>query len=176
MGAAGKKVEQKGEKWLTEGEKGDQDRRGRSRAEGQSVQVFVGKHERQLDPKGRLALPASFRSRLEPRCYLLLGQDKCIAVVTAADSATLADEVTAAVKRGEKTEQERRALAASMVEVVIDSQGRVTLDESLRAYAGLSAGSKVVVAGNFERVEIWEPARFERQLALGTEVIAGDES
>lgn len=148
----------------------------RSRAEGQSVQVFVGKHERQLDPKGRLALPATFRSRLEPRCYLLLGQDKCIAVVTADDSATLAAEVTAAVKSGEKTEQERRALAASMVEVVIDGQGRVTLDESLRAYAGLTAGSKVVVAGNFERVEIWEPSRFERQLALGTEVIAGDES
>ena len=176
MGTRGKKVARNGEKWLTEGISGDQDRRGTSRAEGQSVQVFVGKHERQLDPKGRLALPATFRSRLEPRCYLLLGQDKCIAVVTADDSATLADEVTAAVKRGDKTEQERRALAASMVEVVIDAQGRVTLDESLRSYAGLSVGSKVVVAGNFERVEIWEPSRFERQLAAGTEVIAGDES
>ncbi|MFZ8902268.1 MAG: division/cell wall cluster transcriptional repressor MraZ [Ilumatobacteraceae bacterium] len=140
------------------------------------MQVFVGKHERQLDPKGRLALPATFRSRLEPRCYLLLGQDKCIAVVTAEDSARLAEEITAAVKSGETTEQERRALAASMVEVVIDAQGRVTIDESLRAYAGLAVGSKVVVAGNFERVEIWEPLRFERQLTLGTEAIAGEES
>ncbi|MGA1716945.1 MAG: MraZ N-terminal domain-containing protein, partial [Ilumatobacteraceae bacterium] len=69
------------------------------------MQVFVGKHERQLDPKGRLALPATFRSRLEPRCYLLLGQDKCIAVVTAEDSARLAEEITAAVKSGETTEQ-----------------------------------------------------------------------
>ena len=176
MGPVGKIVARKGGKWLTEGDGGDKYGSSSSRAEGQSVQVFVGKHERQLDPKGRLALPASFRSRLEPRCYLLLGQDKCIAVVTADDSATLADEITAAVKRGEKTEQERRALAASMVEVVIDAQGRVTLDESLRSYAGLTPGNKVVVAGNFERVEIWEPARFERQLAVGTDVIAGDES
>lgn len=144
-------------------------------SEGQAVQVFVGRHERQLDPKGRLALPATFRHRLEPRCYLLLGQDKCIAVVTAEESENIASEITAAVKRGEKSEQERRALASSMVDVTFDAQGRITLDESLRAYAGLTPNSKVVVAGAFDRVEIWETERYERMLAMGTEKIAGDE-
>lgn len=139
------------------------------------MQVFVGRHERQLDPKGRLALPATFRSRLEPRCYLVLGQDKCIAVVTAEVAETIAEEITAAVKRGDKSEQERRALAASMVEVAVDGQGRVTIDESLRSYAGLTPNSKVIVAGAFDRVEIWEPTRNERVIALGTEAIAGVE-
>ena len=45
--------------------------------------VFVGVHERQLDPKGRLALPAAFRPRLEPRCYLAFGQDMCVDVLSA---------------------------------------------------------------------------------------------
>ncbi len=144
-------------------------------SEGQAVQVFVGRHERQLDPKGRLALPATFRHRLEPRCYLLLGQDKCIAVVTAEESENIASEITAAVKSGEKSAQERRALASSMVDVTFDAQGRITLDETLRAYAGLTPNSKVVVAGAFDRVEIWEPSRYERMLAMGTEKIAGDE-
>lgn len=139
------------------------------------MQVFVGRHERQLDPKGRLALPATFRSRLEPRCYLMLGQDKCIAVVTTAVSEEIAADITSAVKRGERSEQERRALASSMLEATIDAQGRVTIDESLRAYAGLTPNSKVVVAGAFDRVEIWETSRFERMLAMGTEAIAGDE-
>lgn len=139
------------------------------------MQVFVGRHERQLDPKGRLALPASYRSRLEPRCYLVLGKDKCIAVVTTEVSEEIAEEITSAVKRGEKSEQERRALASSMVEVQIDAQGRVTLDETLRQFAGLTPNSKVIVAGAFDRVEIWEPSRYERMLAMGTEAIAGDE-
>lgn len=60
---------------------------------------FVGRFERQLDPKGRVALPATFRNRLEPRCYLLLGDDKCIGVVTDAESKLRAEEMTAAVKK-----------------------------------------------------------------------------
>jgi len=67
------------------------------------VEGFVGRYERQLDPKGRVALPATFRNRLEPRCYLVLGQDKCISVVTVAVSLAWAEEMTEAVKRGEKT-------------------------------------------------------------------------
>ena len=44
--------------------------------------LFVGVHDRQLDPKGRLALPASFRPRLEPRCFLSIGRDKCVDILT----------------------------------------------------------------------------------------------
>jgi DNA-binding transcriptional regulator/RsmH inhibitor MraZ len=50
------------------------------------------------------------------------------------------------------------------------------LDENLRQFAGLSAGSKVVVSGAFDSVEIWEPTRFARMLAAGEGVIAGDDA
>ena len=140
------------------------------------MEGFVGRYERQLDPKGRVALPATFRNRLEPRCYLVLGQDKCISVVTVAESLAWADEMTQAVKRGEKTRAELRAMAANMIEVQVDGQGRITLDENLRQFAGLSAGSKVVVSGAFDSVEIWEPTRFARMLAAGEGVIAGDDA
>ncbi|MFM1752470.1 MAG: MraZ protein [Actinomycetota bacterium] len=139
------------------------------------MEGFVGRYERQLDPKGRVALPSTFRNRLEPRCYLTLGSDKCIGVVTAAVSMEMAEEMMAAVKRGEKTRSELRALAVNMVEVQVDAQGRITLDENLRTYAGLSVGARVVVSGAFDSVEIWEPERFERMLTAGTEAIAGDE-
>ena len=138
------------------------------------MEGFVGRYERQLDPKGRVALPATFRNRLEPRCYLVLGQDKCISVVTVSVSLAWAEEISLAVKRGEKTRAELRAMAANMVEVQIDAQGRLTLDENLRTFAGLSAGSKVVVSGAFDSVEIWEPNRFARMLATGEGAIAGE--
>lgn len=138
--------------------------------------MFVGVHERQLDPKGRLALPAAFRPRLEPRCYLAFGRDKCIDVMTADEFETVAAELIAKVKSGEISRNEQRALAANAVEVTIDAQGRVNLDEKLRDYAGISLNSRVVVAGSFDRVEIWDPERHTRNIAAGTEQIAGDDA
>ncbi|MGA1362088.1 MAG: division/cell wall cluster transcriptional repressor MraZ [Ilumatobacteraceae bacterium] len=135
--------------------------------------MFVGRHERQLDPKGRLALPAPFRPRLEPRCYLAFGRDKCVDVLTAEAFDSLAAEMLAKVSRGEVDRNELRALASNTVEVAVDAQGRVNLEEMFRSYAGLSLGSRVIVTGAFDRVEIWDPARHERIAAEGTEKIAG---
>jgi MraZ protein len=135
--------------------------------------VFVGLHERQLDPKGRLALPAAFRPRLEPRCYLAFGRDKCIDVLTAEAFEQVALDMLEKVRTGEMTRNEQRAIAANTVEATIDAQGRVNLDEKLRDYAGVTLGSRVIVSGSFDRVEIWDPARHERNISAGTEQIAG---
>ncbi len=137
--------------------------------------MFVGVHERQLDPKGRLALPAAFRPRLEPRCYLAFGQDKCVDVLTAEAFESVANEAMEKVRRGEMDRNQMRALASNTIEVTIDAQGRINLDEKLREYAGLSLNTKVIVTGAFDRVEIWEPTRHQRVSQAGTEKIAGVE-
>ena len=51
--------------------------------------MFVGAFERQLDDKGRLALPAAFRVRLGEHCYLAKGPDKSVTVVPAATQQVL---------------------------------------------------------------------------------------
>lgn len=135
--------------------------------------VFVGVHERQLDPKGRLALPAAFRPRLEPRCYLSYGREKCIDVMTAEAFEREAQDILDKVRSGEMDRNQQRAFAANTIEVTIDAQGRINLEEKLREYAGIVLNSKVVVAGSFDRVEIWEPVRHERNILAGTEKIAG---
>ena len=43
--------------------------------------MFVGAHERQLDDKGRVALPATYRTHLGEHCYLVKGTDKCVEVI-----------------------------------------------------------------------------------------------
>jgi DNA-binding transcriptional regulator/RsmH inhibitor MraZ len=84
-----------------------------------------------------------------------------------------ASDMLEKVRTGEMDRSQQRALAANTIEVTIDAQGRVNLDEKLREYAGLALGSKVVVAGSFDRVEIWEPERHGRNISAGTEKIAG---
>jgi MraZ protein len=138
--------------------------------------MFVGVHERQLDPKGRIALPAAFRPRLEPRCYLQMGADKCVDILTAEAFEDVAKDVIEKVRRGEMDRVQQRALAASAVEVVVDAQGRINIDEKLRSYAGLTLDSRVVISGSFDRCEIWDPSRHQRISEAGAEQMAGGAS
>ena len=110
--------------------------------------MFVGAHERQLDPKGRLAVPASFRPRLEPRCYVAFGQDKCIDVLTVETFESVVEDTLAKVRRGELDRSFQRALAANTLEVAIDAQGRITLDERMTAQGtGQIAGNDTAING-----------------------------
>ena len=136
--------------------------------------MFVGAHERQLDDKGRVALPATYRAHLGEHCYLVKGTDKCVEVIPSEDFEQFGRELIAKVERGDLTLNRQRALASSAVLATVDRQGRVNVDEKLRTYAELDLESQVVVAGNLTKLEIWSPERYSRIDAAGTDDIAGD--
>jgi MraZ protein len=136
--------------------------------------MFVGAHERQLDEKGRVALPATYRAHLGEHCYLVKGTDKCVDVIPAEMFEEFAREQIAKVNRGELSLNRQRAMASSAVLVTLDRQGRVNVDEKLRAYADIAVESQVVVAGNLVKLEIWSPERYARIDAEGTDDIAGE--
>ena len=137
--------------------------------------LFVGSFERQLDDKGRLALPAAFRDRLGEHCYLAKGLDKCITVVPLATFEAEAELMAAKVRNGEMERNQLRALSSSAGLVSLDKQGRVNVDEQLRLYADLRPGDAVTVAGSFDRLELWAPRRFAAVNGDGTDVLAGRE-
>ena len=136
--------------------------------------MFVGAHERQLDDKGRVALPATYRAHLGEHCYLVKGTDKCVEVVPSEEFEQYGRELIAKVERGDLTLNRQRAIASSAVLVALDKQGRINVDEKLREYAELVPETQVVVAGNLVRLEIWSPQRYARIDAAGTDDIAGD--
>jgi MraZ protein len=136
--------------------------------------MFVGAHERQLDDKGRVALPATYRTHLGEHCYLVKGTDKCVEVVPSEEFEHYGRELIAKVERGDLTLNRQRAIASSAVLVALDRQGRINVDEKLREYAELVPETQVIVAGNLVRLEIWSPQRYARIDAEGTDDIAGD--
>ena len=155
-------------------------RQGAEQAEGGETEVsdawdvlFTGSFARQLDDKGRLALPSHFRKLLGGRCYLSKGLDQCVSVVPPAVFAAEAAEMTARVRNREVPRDQLRAVASSAFPVDLDKQGRVTLDETLREYAGLNVGQPVVVIGAFDRLEIWSPERYAAENDAGTAGLAG---
>ena len=135
--------------------------------------MFVGRHERQLDPKGRLAMPSPFRPRFEPSCFLAFGNDGCIDVFTREEFEQMAQEATEKMKRGELSRDAWRALAHNSFEATVDTQGRINLDRDLREFATLELGSKVVVAGSYDRVEIWNSDDYAVMRARGTSELKG---
>ncbi len=53
-----------------------------------------------------------------------------------------------------------RHMLAGAMEVDFDSQGRVTLPEYLRKFAGLK--KKAVIAGVYDRLEIWDEVSWNK--------------
>jgi MraZ protein len=129
--------------------------------------VFVGKHERQLDSKGRLALPAAFRSGFQENCFLTYGEQGCISVLTPEDFETMANETVERTKRGEISRDEMRVVMAHSYPADIDRQGRIMIPSDLRTYASLETGTPAVVTGALDRVEIWSTPEFEQVDARG---------
>lgn len=131
--------------------------------------MYVGVYERQLDERGRVALPSSYRSTTgdgEP-WYLSLGHDNCVQVTDAATFEGLAAEIVANVKAGTETRARQRAFAGSVEMAGVDKQGRITIPAGLLRHAGIDPKSAVSVAGVLDRIEIWATARWEQQDSIG---------
>ncbi len=131
------------------------------------MQKFLGAYERQLDVKGRLALPSAYRARLGTSCYLTLGADNSIEVFTTEKFDEEADRMEQRQMNGEISRDQLRAFAARANPVEPDSQGRVYLDDRLRSHANLRTKGPVMVLGRLDRLEICSLERFERSMRAG---------
>ena len=135
--------------------------------------MFVGVYERQLDERGRVALPSSYRGELGDHCYLFFGDDGCVSVRSVESFEAEAADMVAKAKRGEVSRNRQRAFASSASQATIDKQGRVTLDARLREHAALAPQAAVVVLGNIDQIEIWDPEAHRRNEMAGQHEIAG---
>jgi MraZ protein len=135
--------------------------------------VFTGVHERQLDERGRVALPTTFRSHLGEFCYLTYGEDACVKVLSEAAFRKEAEALIDDVKAGSSTRARQRAFASSVVTVAPDKQGRIMLDQRLREYAGIGANEPVVVVGVLDCIEVWNPDMFATEESVGRNELSG---
>lgn len=135
--------------------------------------MFVGVYERQLDERGRVALPSSFRAKLGEQCYLYIGDDGCVSISSVETFEAEAFELLEQVKRGDATRNRQRAFSASASQATIDKQGRVTIDARLREHADIEPQAAVMVLGGIDKIEIWEPDAYQANEEAGQHEISG---
>jgi MraZ protein len=135
---------------------------------------FVANFTLRLDSKGRVSIPGSFRS--------VLGRDSfdCLYCYPALDrpaidagGRALMVEIEALIGRyapfSEQREQFALALYGTSETLKIDSEGRVVLSDNLKRHAGIT--ETVAFVGLGHKFQIWEPGRFQNELAEATQKV-----
>jgi MraZ protein len=128
--------------------------------------MFLGEHQHSLDAKGRVILPARFRDQLEGGAVMAKSLDGCLAVYPTTEFNEVANRLRERRGRGALERQAARTFFAGAVEIAPDKQGRVAIPQHLRDYAALDRD--VIVAGNFDHIELWDAQRFREHDRVGT--------
>ncbi|MBI4407125.1 MAG: division/cell wall cluster transcriptional repressor MraZ [Candidatus Kerfeldbacteria bacterium] len=122
--------------------------------------MFIGEYQHNLDEKGRLALPVKFREAFGHGAVVTRGLDHCLFVYSTEEWAKLADKLATLPIAQANTRAFARLMLAGAMDCALDKQGRVVLPEYLREYASIKKA--VVVAGLYNRLEIWEEAAWKK--------------
>jgi MraZ protein len=127
------------------------------------VAELLGTHSYQLDPKGRVSLPARFRETFVDGAWLTIGQDGCLFAFPRVEWERRSDEVAASPLSDAAGRAYARLFFGSSDEAKLDGQGRLTIPQRLRDVVGIR--KDVVVLGVRDRIEVWDKEAFGRYQA-----------
>ncbi len=123
---------------------------------------FLGQHQNRLDAKGRVSVPAAYRSALKDISggYDMILRPStsyaCIEAWPAAHFNELEKSLEALDVLSEEYEDRATAFYAEAFPVTADKDGRIQLPEFLAEYAKLA--DSVTFMGRGSIFQIWEPA------------------
>ena len=122
--------------------------------------MFLGEFQHSVDTKGRLAIPARFRSKIERGAVLTRGVETCLYIYPLETWEQKARELDSAILDPRQRRMVERRFFGMAFECELDGQGRIVVPARYRQYAGLNGEATVV--GARDRFEIWSPAEWER--------------
>lgn len=125
--------------------------------------MLLGTYTPKIDAKGRMALPAKFRTQLGPGLIMARGQERCVYLFPQAEFRRVAMQIQHTSLGNKAAREYLRVLLSGAVDQTPDKQGRVLVPQMLRDYAKL--GSDIVVIGVGTRAEIWDKQAWEQYLA-----------
>ena len=125
-----------------------------------STIVLIGEYKHNLDPKKRLAIPSKFRKELGDGAVLTKGLDGCLFIFPSKNWAPFAEMLGGLSIGKQDTRSFARLFLSGAVEVEFDSLGRILIPDNLKEFASLN--KEVVIAGLFNRLEIWNEARWDK--------------
>lgn len=133
---------------------------------------FLGSFLHQLDPKGRVSLPAPFRRGREGEPFVLIQtQPDALSLYPDDGWTEVQEELRQMSKRQPGLRNQVLRVTAGAIEVVPDKQGRILIPEKMRG--AVSLGTEALMVGAINHIEIWDPKRFEEETGPSDDAFEG---
>ena len=129
--------------------------------------MFRGATTVNLDSKNRLVVPARYRDALlvngAGRVVLTADPNQCLLLYPLPEWEPIEKKLNQLSDFNPKTRSLKQLLVGYAHDIEMDSAGRVLLPPMLKKFAGLD--KSVVLVGQGTKVELWNEARWEAQVA-----------
>ncbi|HOV05690.1 MAG TPA: hypothetical protein PLV27_00345 [Anaerolineaceae bacterium] len=126
---------------------------------------FIGRYLHNIDEKGRLTFPVSYRELLGEQPFLLNGFDQNLLVMDANRFQLLYDRINAMNMGDVHTRQLRRLIFSNATQIEFDKTGRFIIPQPLREIARLDTAAIIVGIG--KDIEIWNPDLYKEMEEAG---------
>lgn len=144
-------------------------RKGEARHNRERMSGYLGSYLHQIDEKGRLNLPASFRRENPDRPLVLVHAfENALALYPEPAWAEVETRLRELLRLQPQSRAYVLRVTANAVEVAPDRQGRILVPQRLQDAVGI--GGPTLVVGAIDRIELWNPDRF----AAATDAAAPD--
>ena len=125
--------------------------------------MFVGKYYNSIDSKSRIIVPAKFRDDLEGRCIIAKSLDKCLTIYPRKQWEKFVEEKLDILPTGNPQARKlKRHFYSSAAECDVDKQGRLTIPQELKEYAGIE--KDLITVGSDKTIEIWSRQNWDDEL------------
>ncbi|MEJ2040959.1 MAG: division/cell wall cluster transcriptional repressor MraZ [Desulfosarcinaceae bacterium] len=128
------------------------------------VVMFRGSSIHNLDPKGRIIVPARFRDVIRAGgrdAVMITRMDKSLFAYTLDGWAKIEQRILDMADMSEHMRRIRRYFVGGAFECSCDKQGRVLIPPTLRGYAELE--KEIVLVGLLDHFEIWSLENWNKE-------------
>ena len=127
--------------------------------------MFLSTYENKLDKKGRVSVPASYRSYLSNMGYNgFIGypsfNNQCIEAWPQDRIEKISNAIDALNPFEEKKDYFSTAILSESINLQFDSEGRISLTSKLLKHAKIK--NSMLFVGQGKTFQIWEPTSFEK--------------
>lgn len=135
--------------------------------------MLIGRYEHTLDNKGRITLPSELGSELLAGIVMTSGIEGCIYLFSRAEFERMSERMESLSFTDPKARKLWRRFFPHAHAAEPDRQRRVLIPQWLREHAGIT--EKVVIAGMYKYVELWEPTAWRNHERALEEELADED-
>ncbi|HUR77223.1 MAG TPA: hypothetical protein VMZ22_04685 [Acidimicrobiales bacterium] len=130
------------------------------------AELFSGHSEHTLDAKGRVIVPAKYRSYFADGGHLGIGSNRSLALWTHTSYERQAQAWLEKMESGAAgAEEEAEYWSSNIEDVTVDpTTGRLLIPPYMRTYAELEPGAPVLLSGRLSHIAVWNPNLYRARI------------